>query len=337
MTESRFAKRTWKASRWWATFYHNLKEKKIYEYHDFYSDLVWEFLLIYRWVHNREGKKLKIASGWRFLPMRYNPEVIVSLMILRWFYHYNHPVKELTNRDLVMIWWLAFDGDLQYAKTFKEIFSGFVLEKQPKSYTAYFSTTDLRDYDPLDKNSFQKHTKYISKDFFKQSLDKVLLHIQGDYRPIERYFKWRLSEKYINNRLDFIINWFKAFVNSLGLWREFLAKNELSERKQLKWKTDFEIIASTIDNIMWYDYAPELERMLETEKSYYENNYESMTEEQRILQRWYIAELEVATPDDFYDELSIWNIRNYLYDSYTRKIDKLLLWETDKDYMYIYW
>ena len=333
MTESRFAKRTWKASRWWATFYHNLKDKSLYNHHDFYANLTREFLLIYNWIRNKEWKKVRIAKDGRFLPMRYNPEVIVSLMVLKWFYHYSHPVKELTNRDLVMIWWLAFDTDLNFAKTYKAVYPDFRLEKLPKSYVTYFSKE--KEYDPLDKNSFHSYTKYISRDFFKQSLDKVLHNIQGDYRKIERELGWYLIQKYIDKRLDFIIDCFKAFVNNLGWGKKFLAMNKPSEKAQLKWKTDFQIIASTIDNLAWYEAAPELERKIEEEKNYYKSNYDNMTDEQRVNQEWYIAELEITDPDDRYDEAPLWGIRDFVYDYNPQEIYKLLDWETDLIYIYL--
>ena len=333
MTESRFAKRTWRASRWWATFYHNLKDKSLYNRHDFYADLTREFLLIYNWIRNKEWKKVRIAKDGRFLPMRYNPEVIVSLLVLKWFYHYSHPVKELTNRDLVMIWWLAFDTDLNFAKTYKAVYPDFRLEKLPKSYVTYFSKE--KEYDPLDKNSFHSYTKYISRGFFKQSLDKVLSHIQGDYRRIERDLKWYMTEKYIDKRLDFIIDCFKAFVNDLHWGKKFLVMNKLSERTQLKWKTDFEIIASTIDNLSWYDKAPELEKRLQEEMEYFRNNYNKMTKEQRAYQKGYITELEALSPDDRYDEASLWGIRDYIYEYNTKEIDNLLDWETGVNYIYL--
>ena len=337
MAESRITTRTWKAWKWGTAFYRNLKEKSNYEYHDFYSDLVREFLLIYRWVSNKEWKKLRIKKEWKFLPMRYNPEIIVSLMILKWFYRYSHPKKELTNKDLVMIWWLAFDEELQYAKTYKKAFPELKLGKLPTPYVKHFLIDDQRDYDPLDKNSFQKYTKYISRDFFRVCLENVLLHIQTDYGNTKRALMGQhILESYINKHIYFIIDSFKTFVNSLWLGKTYLAKNKPLERRQLKWKTDFQIIASTIDNLTWHSVAPTLEQRLEEAKQYYESNYENMSEEEKMCQKKHIDELGALSPDDLYEEILLWDVFDYLYLHNKPTVNKFLLWVMDINYIYIY-
>ncbi len=332
MAENRFTTSTRRAWWWWAIFYNNLEQKNTYENHDVYTDLVWEFLIIYRLIHP-EWKRYRIRKNRRFLPMRYNPGVIVSLMILRWFYSYNHPEKRLTNRDLVLIWGLAFDPDLQFVKTYEEL-PNFKLEKPlPSSYKLYFSTTERKHYDPLDKNSFQKYTKYISKTFFRESLDKVLLNLQDENEGIwwilKRYHIW---DKDIDKHLFFLVDWFKAFVNSLWLGNKFLAKNKLSERRQLRRKTDFEIIVSTLDNISREETIPELEWMIAAVKENYENATE---EDEKEYLKKSLDELECLSPDDLYDDITLWDVRTYLKGYSLRCINKFLPWETNLNYHYL--
>lgn len=196
------------------------------------------------------------VDEWR--PNKNKPDIhiIYSLLICKWLFNFEQAKKKkkkkkkrdkITNSDLILIWWLAFDNDVSFSKERANAYWWQGLDwKKPDAYKKFFNKNSDESEEKklryLNNNKFDDYYKQINCNDFSKIIYKLLEYYEK-YLQDKDWFRTHMTHN--KAKEGKFVEQYKFVFNNLRDIMEKKIKNEEDANEIL---TDFD----TYHLCMWW-------------------------------------------------------------------------------------